>query len=80
MAANLNCSPREKTGSGMGAQRAAWISALLADESELASETKARFRSVDKKGHVISGGDGQIDIDEANDLVKTLCEEVGMPR
>ena len=71
--------PTQEPTSEKAKRGAKWISALLADPSELASETKTRFRSVDKKGHVISGGDGLIDIDEANDLVTTLCEEVGMP-
>jgi len=57
---------------------AKWVNALLADPDEFATETKARFRAVDKTGHVISGGDGLIDAKEATELINNLCREVGL--
>ena len=55
-----------------------WIDALLANPDELATETQTRFRAVDTTGHVVSGGDGLVEPEEALALISGLCDELGM--
>ena len=53
-----------------------WIDALLANPDELQTETQTRFRSIDSSGHMVSGGDGLVDEEEALRLISSLCDEL----